>query len=351
MKYTTLGRRSGLRVSEYALGTANFGTAWGGGAEREESRKMFERFAEAGGTFIDAADVYSFGDSERMLGEFLGADRGHFAVATKYGMSAGRPRIPTTGTSRKNMIQSVEASLTRLGTDYIDLLWAHWPDPLTPTDEIIGGFGQLVNSGKVLYVGLSNFPAWQVSWAAAGADLKNWAPLTAVQFEYSLAERTADRELIPMASALGLGINIWSPLGGGLLTGRYRSSPAGRLTDWNGGVVRLEDSRQRTEIVDSILKAAHELGLPAAQVAMAWLLHVARMSGTGFIPIVGPRTLAQLEDYLTALDIALPADTLEVLSAVSGPTLGVPHDGMGDNRPTLLGGSPEDVRQPALPAV
>jgi aryl-alcohol dehydrogenase-like predicted oxidoreductase len=351
MKYTTLGRRSGLRVSEYALGTANFGTAWGGGAERDESRKMFERFAEAGGTFVDAADVYSFGDSERMLGEFLGSDRGHFTVATKYGMSADRPRISSTGASRKNMIQSVEASLARLGTDYVDLLWVHWPDPLTPTEEILGAFDQLVSSGKVLYVGLSNFPAWQVSWATAVADLRGWAPLTAVQFEYSLAERTADRELIPMARALGLGVNVWSPLGGGLLTGRYRSSDAGRLTDWKGGVVRREDSRQRTGVLDEILQAADALGVPAAQVAMAWLLHVARTAGTGFIPIVGPRTLAQLDDYLTALDLTLPPATLDLLSAVSTPTLGVPHDGIADNRTTLLGGSPGDVRHPALPVV
>jgi aryl-alcohol dehydrogenase-like predicted oxidoreductase len=348
MRYTSFGRRTGLRVSEYALGTGNFGTAWGGGAEQPEARRIFDRFAEAGGTFIDSADVYSDGDSERMLGEFLAADRGHFVVATKFGMSAGRRDISTTGVSRKNMIQSVEASLSRLRTDYVDLLWAHWPDPLTATEEVMAGFDQLVRAGKVLHVGLSNFPAWQAAHAATLADLRGWAPLTAIQFEYSLVERTGDRELLPMARALGLGVNLWSPLGGGLLTGKYRTTTTGRLTDWNGGVLRREDNEQRTAVVDAVLDIARSLDVSPAQVAVAWLRTVPSI-GTAVVPIIGPRDVPQLDDYLAALELTLPEADLRRLDEVSAVPLGVPHEATARNGDALLGGDGKAVDLPLLP--
>ena len=351
MRHTSFGRVTGLRVSEYALGTGNFGTAWGGGAEQPEARVIFDRFAEAGGTFIDTADVYSNGDSERMLGDFLATDRDHFVVATKYGLGAGAPGVSTTGTSRRNMIRSVEASLRRLRTDRVDLLWAHWPDPTTPTDEILAGFDHLVREGKVLHAGLSNFPAWQASHAAAVATLRGWTPLAAVQFEYSLAECTADRELLPMARAHGLGVNLWSPLGGGLLTGKYRTSSSGRLTDWNGGVVKLEDTGQRTAVLDAVLDIARELALTPAQVAMAWLLNVARADVTPVVPVIGPRNLAQLDDYLAALDVTLPDEHLSRLNKVSAPSLGVPHEGIARISKTVLGGDRADVTVPPLPLV
>lgn len=205
MRYTAFGRKTGLRVSEFCLGTVNFGTRWGGGADREEARAIFDRFAKAGGTFIDASDSYQSGQAEEMLGDFLAKDRDHFVLATKFGIGSARPRISQTGNSRKNIVRSVEASLKRLGTDYIDLYWAHFPDALTPVEEILAAVDDLVRSGKILHAGLSNFPAWRVSRAVTIAELRGSSSIIGVQAEYSLVERTADRELLPMAAGLGLG--------------------------------------------------------------------------------------------------------------------------------------------------
>lgn len=220
MRYKTFGRRTGLRVSELALGTGNFGTGWGYGAEREEAQAVFEAYVAAGGNFIDTAHSYQLGQSEKLVGQFIAADRDHFVVATKYTLgSGGADGLSRTGNSRKNLVRSVEESLKRLNTDRIDLYWAHMADGMTPMEEILRGFDDLVRAGKILYAGLSNFPAWRVARADLLADLRGWAPVAGIQIEYSLAERTADRELLPMAEALGLGVALWSPLGGGVLTG------------------------------------------------------------------------------------------------------------------------------------
>jgi aryl-alcohol dehydrogenase-like predicted oxidoreductase len=305
MRYTTFGRRTGLRVSEYALGTGNFGTGWGAGAEPDEARRMFDRFAEAGGTFLDTADGYQFGESEELVGKFVAADRDHFVLATKFTNGASpQPGISRTGNSRKNMVASLEASLKRLGTDYIDLYWVHFPDDLTPMDEILRGLDDLVSSGKILHAALSNFPAWRVSRAATLADLKNWAPVAGIQIEYSLVERTADRELLPMAESLGLGAALWSPLGGGLLTGKYRRSDEGRLTDLKA-VIHTESTQQKTAVVDTVLAVAEESGATPAQVSVAWVRERAAQASTSFVPIIGPRNLTQLDDYLSALDVQL----------------------------------------------
>jgi aryl-alcohol dehydrogenase-like predicted oxidoreductase len=337
MRYTTLGRRTGLRVSEYGLGAGNFGTAWGTKATREESRQIFDRFADAGGTLIDTADGYQRGQSEEFLGEFLGADRDHFVVATKYTQGAVGGDVSKTGNGRKNMIRSVEESLRRLRTDHVDLYWVHHPDRITPMDEILRGLDDLVSSGKILHAGLSNFPAWRVAWASATADLRGWAPVAAVQIEYSLVERTADRELLPMAEALGLGVALWSPLGGGLLTGKYRTSSAGRLTDWQR-LVHTEDTDQKTRIVDEVLAIAAEIDVPPAHVAMAWLRALAAASTTSYVPIIGPRSLTQLEDYLAALDVDLDAKHVARLDEVSAVPRGVPHE-VGDSvHDSVLGG-------------
>jgi len=205
MRYRIFGR-TGLRVSSLALGTGNFGTGWGYGSSREEAKVVFDGYRNAGGNFIDTADQYQFGQSETMVGEFIASDRDDMVVATKFSLgdrhAAGLQR---TGNSRKAMVQSVEASLKRLGTDRIDLLWAHMPDAVTPIDEIMRGFDDLVRSGKILYAGLSDFPAWRVATGATLAELRGWAPLSALQLEYSLVERTSERELLPMAAAFGLG--------------------------------------------------------------------------------------------------------------------------------------------------
>ncbi|MFI7133691.1 aldo/keto reductase [Nonomuraea sp. NPDC050153] len=347
MRYTTFGHRTGLRVSEYALGTANFGTGWGAGAEPDEARRIFDRFAEVGGTFLDTADAYQFGESEQLVGKFVAADRDHFTLATKFTNGAApRPSISKTGNSRKNMVASLEASLKRLGTDYIDLYWVHFPDGLTPMEEILRGIDDLVSSGKILHAGLSNFPAWRVSRAVTLADLKNWAPIAGIQVEYSLVERSADRELLPMAESLGLGATLWSPLGGGLLTGKYRRSTEGRLTDLKA-VIHTESTDQKTAIVDAVLAIGEESGATPAQVSMAWVRERASQASTSFIPIIGPRDLTQLDTYLDALDLRLTPQQFARLSDVSAVPLGVPHEAIARTRDTVQGGDASRVIAPA----
>ncbi|UUN26592.1 aldo/keto reductase [Streptomyces sp. FIT100] len=349
MRYTTFGHRTGLRVSQFALGTGNFGTGWGAGAEPDEARRMFDRFAEAGGTFVDTADTYQFGESEKLLGDFLAADRDHFVLATKFtnGVTA-KPGISKTGNSRKNMVHSVEASLRRLGTDYIDLYWVHFPDDLTPMDEILRGIDDLVSQGKIHHAALSNFPAWRVSRAATLAELRNWAPVAGIQVEYSLVERTADRELLPMAESLGLGAALWSPLGGGLLTGKYRTSTEGRLSNLKT-LVHTEATAQKTAVVDAVLAVAEETGATPAQTSVAWINERARRAATSFVPIIGPRDLAQLDSYLGALDVELSPEQYERLSEVSAVPLGVPHEATAGVRDQVRGGDAALVDAPTPP--
>ncbi|MGW6755861.1 aldo/keto reductase [Streptomyces sp. NPDC055006] len=347
MRYTTFGHRTGLRVSEYALGTANFGTGWGAGAEPDEARRIFDRFAEAGGTFLDTADTYQFGESEELTGKLVSTDRDHFVLATKFTLGAApQPSISRTGNSRKNMVASVEASLKRLGTDYIDLLWVHFPDQLTPMEEILRGLDDLVSSGKIHHTALSNFPAWRVSRAVTLADLKNWAPVVGIQNEYSLVERSADRELLPMAESLGLGAALWSPLGGGLLTGKYRRSTEGRLTDL-GAVIHTESTDQKTAIIDAVLAIAEETGVTPAQVAVAWVRERAARSATSLVPIIGPRNLTQLDSYLGALDVQLTPQQFARLTDVSAVPLGAPHEVIAASLSGIQGGESSRVIAPA----
>jgi aryl-alcohol dehydrogenase-like predicted oxidoreductase len=336
MRYTTFGRRTGLRVSEYVLGAANFGTGWATGADRDIAKVIFDRFAEAGGTAIDTSDTYQFGESEELLGEFLAADRDHFVVASKFTQSVGRTKdISSTGNSRKVIVRSLEGTLRRLGTDHLDLYWAHWPDQVTPIEEIVETFDDLVRAGKILHGGLSNFPAWRVATAAALSR-----SLVGVQFEYSLAERTAERELVPMAEGLGLGTVLWSPLGGGLLTGKYRRSDEGRLTTLKA-VIQREDTEQKTAVLDALLAVAAEVSEPPSRVAVSWLRHRFAGSATAVLPIIGPRSPEQLEDYLAALSVSLTPDQYERLDAVSAPALGVPHDAGRGVLNGVLGGHSE----------
>lgn len=348
MQQRTFGRLTGLRVSEYALGAGNFGTGWGMGAKPDEARRMFDRFAEAGGTLIDTAESYQVGESETLLGDFLAADRDHFVVATKFSNGVSKPTPSTTGNGRKNMIRAVEGSLKRLNTDRIDLYWVHFQDGVTPIEEILRGLDDLVSSGKIVHAGLSNFPAWRVARAQTIAELRGWSPVSGIQVEYSLVERTADRELLPMAEALGLGVTLWSPLGGGLLTGKYRHSDEGRLTDWNR-LIHIEDSAQKTATVDELLKLANELGAPPAQVAMAWLRERDARSTTSLISIIGPRNVAQLDDYLAALDLTLTREQADRLDAVSAPSLGVPHGVTANVRDAVLGGDASRFNLPTIP--
>jgi aryl-alcohol dehydrogenase-like predicted oxidoreductase len=212
----------------------------------------------------------------------------------------------------------------------------HHQDGVTPIEEVLRGLDDLVTSGKILHAGFSNFPAWRVARAQTIAELRGWAPVTGIQVEYSLVERSADRELVPMAEALGLGVALWSPLGGGLLTGKYRESDAGRLTDWNR-LIHTEDSGQKTRTVDEVLAIATELDVPPAQVAMAWLRDRDARSATSLISIIGPRNVAQLDDYLAALDVTLTREQADRLDAVSAPALGVPHGVAAEVRERFVG--------------
>lgn len=350
MRYTTFGRRTGLRVSEIALGTGNFGTGWGHGAERQEAQKIFEGYVEAGGNFFDTANGYQAGQAEVLLGEFIASGRDDFVVATKYTMgTTPGAGVSHTGNNRKNMIRSVEDSLKRLNTERIDLLWAHIADAMTPMDEILRGFDDLVSAGKIHYAGLSNFPAWRIARADLLADLRGWAPLAGIQLEYSLVERSGDRELLPMAEALGLAVTQWSPLGGGLLTGKYRAGNDNSRATKLGMLVHAENSARETAILDALISVATALDSTPTQVAIAWLLHKARRSGTALIPILGSRTREQFDNTLGGLSVQLSDAQFERLNAVSGVALGVPHQQAVEMLPALSGGL--DIRVPGVPVV
>jgi len=350
MRYTSFGRRTGLRVSEYALGTGNFGTAWKSGVDTSDARVIFDRFTEAGGTFLDSAAMYQGGQSETMLGDMIASTRDQFVVSSKYGL--GNPEQSdraNNGASRKAMVASVDASLRRLGTDYIDVFWVHFPDAFTPIDEILRGLDDLVSAGKIHHGALSNFPAWRVALAAKEADLRGWSPIVGIQTEYSLAERGAEVEILPMAEALGIAVNLWSPLAGGLLTGKYREGGEGRKTDPSRFV--SSTTTQTDAVIDTVLEVAAETGASAAQVSMAWLRERGNRSATAVIPIIGPRTMAQLEDYLGALEVTLTDDQYTRLDVVSMPALGVSPEIQSMTRNAMLDGEPEKFILPATPVI
>jgi aryl-alcohol dehydrogenase-like predicted oxidoreductase len=350
MRYKIFGRQTGLRVSELALGAGNFGTRWGHGAERADAKQLFDAYVEAGGNFIDTADNYQFGESEEIVGDFIAADRDHFVLATKYTLGTNDAHgVSRTGNSRKNMVRSVEGSLKRLKTDRIDLYWAHFADGMTPMEEIVRAFDDLVRPGKIHYAGLSNFPAWRVARADLLAELRGWAPIAGIQVEYSLAERTADRELLPMAEALGLGVALWSPLGGGFLTGKYRQSNEGRINSMLARLVHTEKSARETAILDALIEIAKETGAAPTEIAIAWLLHKGRASTTAWIPILGPRTAEQLGGTLGALEMKLSSDQMERLDALSAIPLGTPHEQINGSVSRIAGGTPELLDAPAVP--
>jgi aryl-alcohol dehydrogenase-like predicted oxidoreductase len=346
MRYRLLGRHTGLRVSELVLGAGMFGTKWGYGAELEESQRIFDGYVEAGGNFLDTSDSYQFGESESMLGGFIKSSRDDLVLSTKYTQSADPKGSPSvTGNSRKAMVRSLEHSLKRLGTDRIDLYYVHMPDGVTPIDEIVRGFDDLVRAGKILYAGLSDFPAWRVSAAAMLSELRGWTPIAAQQIEYSLVQRTPERELLPMAAAFGLATLAWSPLGGGMLTGKYRKGETGRQTGM-GRLIHAEDTPQKTSIVDMLETVAAETGSNTGRVALAWV------AAKGAIPIIGPRTRAQLDDNLAAVEVSLTADQVRRLDQVSAISFGFPHDMLAApaTQDRISGGKRALLDLPARPA-
>ncbi|WIV56073.1 aldo/keto reductase [Amycolatopsis nalaikhensis] len=325
--YRLLGR-SGLRVSPLALGTATFGTEWGWGIGPEEARKLFDTYVDRGGNFIDTASTYTGGSSERMLGEFTRDRRESLVLATKY-TTLRRPGDPNSGGAhRKSLVTSVEASLRRLNTDYIDLLFLHVWDFATPVEETLRALDDLVRQGKLLYVAMSSAPAWEISRMQAIADLRGWSPLVALQVEYSLITRDAERDLIPMARAMGLGVTPFSPLGGGVLSGKYRRAD---LTAPDAG---SEESNRKSfnaalgmvtertlAIADVVREIAEEGGHTPAQVALAWTLRNPGVTA----PVVGARTPDQLLGNLGALAVEFTDDQLARLDEVSAIDLGYPH--------------------------
>jgi aryl-alcohol dehydrogenase-like predicted oxidoreductase len=338
MRYKLLGR-AGVRVSELCLGTMTFGEEWGWGSSRGGARAVFDAYAEAGGNFLDTANRYTDGTSEKLVGEFVGAERDHFVIATKYTLTMDPADPNFSGNHRKNMMQSVEASLKRLGTDYIDLYWLHAWDFTTGVDEVMRAFDDLVRQGKILYAGISDAPAWIVSSANTMADLRGTAPLVALQVEYSLIERTVERDLLPMARHFDLAVTPWSPLGSGLLSGKYASVADGGKPDH-----RLsEGSHRLTErnlaIARAVSEVAGEIGATPAQVALAW---VCRQPGVQ-IPIIGARRVDQLKDNLACLEVVIPDAMMAKLDEVSRVEPGFPHDFLTrDPIPTLVyGADPE----------
>lgn len=323
MRYKLLGR-SGLKVSELCLGTMTFGQDWGDwGSNEDESRKVYDKFIEAGGNFVDTANLYTRGTSEKMLGKFIAPNRDKIVVATKYTNSepAGDPNCA--GNSRKNLTQSLDASLKRLNTDYIDLYWIHIWDFLTPIEEVMRALDDAVRAGKVLYVGISDAPAWVVSRANMLAELKGWTPFTALQIEYSLIERTPERELMPMARQLGIAVTPWGPLAGGVLTGKYLSKN-GESKDGRYNHEMLKSMFEQTDrkdlIAREVLNMAKELKCTAAQISLAWL----RQQPGTVIPIIGAKKVAQLEDNLGCLNIHLTDEQMAKLDKVSEIELGFP---------------------------
>jgi aryl-alcohol dehydrogenase-like predicted oxidoreductase len=317
MNYRLFGR-SGLRVSELAFGTMTFGTDWGWGADRDECRKMFDCYAEAGGNFVDTANNYTNGTSERIVGELVAADRDHFVVATKYSLST-RPDDPNAGGNhRKNLVRALEASLERLGTDHVDLLWVHMWDGMTPVEEVVRALDDLVRAGKVLYVGASDTPAWAVARAVTMAELRGWAAFCGLQMPWSLADRSVENELLPLAAALDLAVTPWGVLESGELTGKYLA-PDGRPTRSRPEHV----SPRVNELAREVVAVAAELGRPPAQAAINWVRQ--QDAGCPVIPIVGARSAAQLADNLGCLEFELTADQLARLTAASAFRPGFPR--------------------------
>jgi aryl-alcohol dehydrogenase-like predicted oxidoreductase len=324
INYQLLGK-TGLRVADMCLGTMTFGEEWGWGSAQEEARKIYEYYREQGGNFIDTANVYTNGTSEKFVGEFIAGHRAEVVLATKYTNAAPGTNPNAGGNQRKSMMEAVEASLKRLQTDYIDLYWMHIWDRMTPAEEVMRGFDDLVRQGKVLYIGISDAPAWWVAKANTLAELRGWTSFAGLQIEYSLAERTPERELLPMAKEFGLTVAAWSPLAGGVLTGKYLDDApkdqAGRLSGEMMAPFR-KDKAAEDRIARTVIEIAKKRGVSAAQVSLAWL----RYASVPVIPIVGAKKLSQLEDNLGATGVALDSAELKALNDASAIQLGFPHD-------------------------
>lgn len=321
LEYRPLGS-SGLRVASLFLGAMTFGEQGGVGARLDECRRMVDAYADVGGNVIDTAINYRGGVSEEILGEVLAGRRDRFVVATKFGVTRDGTDPNASGSHRKNLRLSIETSLRRLKTDHIDLYWVHINDQYTPIDTTMAALDDAVTAGKVLAIGISDTPAWIVSRAQALAEWRGWNPFVGLQVPYSLVQRDIERELLPVAEAHGMTVAAWSPLGGGVLSGKYQSpGPASDGADSRRLSHDAITDRQHA-VAAAVVDVAHQRGTTPAAVAIAWTM--ARSSNIH--PIVGARTADQLEDNLVAADVDLTEEMLAQLEAEATIDLGFPHD-------------------------
>jgi aryl-alcohol dehydrogenase-like predicted oxidoreductase len=349
--YYTLGG-SGLRVSRLALGTMTFGTEWGWGADEETARQLFNTFVDAGGNLIDTADLYTNGTSETWLGKFIAERnlRDRTVITTKFTYNAEPGNPNAGGNGRKNILRAVEGSLKRLGTDYIDLYMLHTWDTITPAEEVMRTLDDLVRSGKVRHVGLSDTPAWYAARSQTLAQWRGYEPISTLQLEYSLVERNIEREFIALGQALDMGVMVWSPLASGLLSGKYKPSEGGYTGEGRLETVKgisnpafQKFSDRNWKIVAELEKVANELDRSMAQVAMNWTVN---RPGIATV-IVGATRLSQLEDNLKALDFTIPAELSDRLEKVSRPEAQFPYSFFGDEIQGMIHGGVAVGQQPS----
>jgi aryl-alcohol dehydrogenase-like predicted oxidoreductase len=350
--YLTLGR-SGLRVSPFCLGTMTFGFDWGQwGSSPEDSAAIMDAYFDAGGNFLDTANVYTKGHSEKVIGDHVGrhaSRRDRLVIATKF-MGNLFPGDPNGGgAGRKSIAAACDESLRRLQTDSIDLYWMHVLDIHTPIEETMRALDDLVRAGKVRYIGFSDVPAWKAAEAQTIAHFRGWSPLIALQIEYSLAERTVENELMPMARELGMGVTPWSPLRGGVLSGKYTRANRETIEPGRGDWVKVHLTDRNMDIVDVLLRVAKEAGATPSQVALAWLRSRPGVAST----IIGARTLDQLRDNLKALDLTLSSEHTAALDEVSAVKPIFPHGFIPNTRHNVQGGTTingvESERWPLAP--
>ncbi|MEH2204484.1 MAG: aldo/keto reductase [Nostoc sp.] len=347
--YYTLGG-SGLRVSRLALGSMTFGTEWGWGADEDIAHQLFNTYIDAGGNFIDTADLYTNGTSERWIGKFVAKRRlrDRVVIATKFSYNAEPGNPNAGGNGRKNILRAVEGSLQRLGTDFIDLYLLHTWDRLTPAEEVIRTLDDLVRSGKVRHVGLSDTPAWYAARSQTLAQCRGYEPLSTLQLEYSLVERNIEREFVPLGLELGMGIMVWSPLARGLLSGKYQPNEgsftgSGRLETMrnSNSPASLKMTERNWQIIAQLESVAKELGQSMAQVVLNW---IANRPGIASV-IVGATKLAQLEDNLKALDFEIPKELSDRLEIVSRPEPQFPYTFFNPKIQAMIhGGKPVSLK-------
>ena len=332
MNYKLLGK-SGLRVSELALGTMTFGEEWGWGSSKEESKKVFDSFAKDGGNFIDTANRYTEGTSEKFVGEFIKSDREHFVVVTKYTLLTRKDDPNFSGNHRKNMMHSLDASLKRLNTDYIDLYWVHAWDFTTPEEEVLRALDDMIRAGKILYkIGGKYVPETLMN---AIAELRGWTQFVALQIKYSLLERTVERELLPMARKLDLAVTPWAVIGGGILSGKYNKNKN------EEGRAQLHKTLkpENLKVADKVIEIAKGVGCTPVQVAINWV----RQQPGVIIPIIGAKTENQLKENIDCLKFNLNEEQINTLNEASKIDLGFPHNFLSsDNIRNLVFGGTYD---------